>query len=212
MATPYMPPQPEPEREQRKLPDYLPARMVNEFAYCPRLFFYEWVEGVFHESADTVEGSVQHKRVDREGAGLPSAEDIDEDLKTRSVTLSSERHRLIAKMDLIDVSQGVVTPVDYKRGKPFDTGHGLEAWPSDRVQLAVQGIVLRDNGYEGKEGAVYYAATRQRVRVEFDEALLTQTLRLPEPTPPTALSGMLPTPPVEFPKVPRLSPRSLWPP
>ena len=29
---------------KRELPDYLPARMVNEFAYCPRLFFYEWVE------------------------------------------------------------------------------------------------------------------------------------------------------------------------
>ena len=26
--------------EKRELPDYLPARMVNEFAYCPRLFFY----------------------------------------------------------------------------------------------------------------------------------------------------------------------------
>jgi len=22
-----------------RLPDYLPARMVNEFVYCPRLFF-----------------------------------------------------------------------------------------------------------------------------------------------------------------------------
>jgi hypothetical protein len=23
------------------------ARIGNEFAYCPRLFFYEWVEGLF---------------------------------------------------------------------------------------------------------------------------------------------------------------------
>src|SRR5205809_1185263 len=135
MAIPHVLPQPGPQREHRKLPDYLPARMVNEFAYCPRLFFYEWVEGVFNESADTVEGATQHKRVDREGAGLPSSEDLGEDMKTRSVTLSSERYRLIAKMDLIDVSQGTVTPVDYKRGKPLDTGQGLDAWPSDRVQL-----------------------------------------------------------------------------
>ena len=27
------------------MPDYLPARMLNEFVYCPRLFYYEWVEG-----------------------------------------------------------------------------------------------------------------------------------------------------------------------
>ena len=46
------------------LPEYLPARMVNEFVYCPRLFFYEWVEGVFQESADTIEGAAQHKKRD----------------------------------------------------------------------------------------------------------------------------------------------------
>ena len=38
--------------EQRRLPDYLPARMLNEFVYCPRPFFYECVEGLFAESAD----------------------------------------------------------------------------------------------------------------------------------------------------------------
>ncbi len=37
------------EDARATLPDYLPARMVNEFAYCPRLFFYEWVEGLFQE-------------------------------------------------------------------------------------------------------------------------------------------------------------------
>ena len=40
----------------RELPDYMPARMVNEYVYCPRLFYYEWVESVFRESVDTVEG------------------------------------------------------------------------------------------------------------------------------------------------------------
>ncbi len=33
----------------------LPARMVNEFAYCPRLAYFEWVDGVFADNADTVE-------------------------------------------------------------------------------------------------------------------------------------------------------------
>ena len=57
----------------RELPDYLPARMVNEFAYCPRLFFYEWVEGLFAESVDTVEGAIQHRRVDAKATALPDA-------------------------------------------------------------------------------------------------------------------------------------------
>ena len=45
-------------RRPMQLPDYLPARMLNEFVYCPRLFFYEWVEGVFRHSNDTVDGTV----------------------------------------------------------------------------------------------------------------------------------------------------------
>jgi len=55
----------------RELPDYLPARMVNEYTYCPRLFFYEWVEGLFAESVDTVEGAIQHQRVDAVATALP---------------------------------------------------------------------------------------------------------------------------------------------
>src|ERR1017187_8175976 len=90
---------PEPERE---LPDYLPARMVNEFAYCPRLFFYEWVEGVFQESVDTIEGTIQHRRVDSKTSTLPAPSDVPENIHARSVTLSSERLRVIAKMDLVE--------------------------------------------------------------------------------------------------------------
>src|ERR1700722_10850706 len=109
---------------QGDLPDYLPARMVNEFVYCPRLFFYEWVEGIFRESADTLEGSVQHKRVDKEGSEFPPAEELPDDLKTQAITLSSERLRVVAKMDLVQVEDGLVRPIDYKRGRPMDTDGG----------------------------------------------------------------------------------------
>jgi CRISPR-associated protein Cas1 len=151
--------------------------MVNEFVYCPRLFFYEWVEGVFRESADTVEGLAQHKRVDRAGKGMPSADELGEErIHSRSVTLSSEEHRVIAKMDLIEVDAGVVTPVDYKHGKPRMKDDRLELWPADRVQLCVQGLVLRENGYRCEEGIVYYATTRQRVRVAFTEEVIAETV------------------------------------
>ena len=48
-------------RRQAELPRDLPARMLNEFTYCPRLFFYEWVEGVFAHSDDTLEGALHHE-------------------------------------------------------------------------------------------------------------------------------------------------------
>jgi CRISPR-associated protein Cas1 len=190
---------------KRELPDYLPARMVNEFTYCPRLFFYEWVEGLFVESVDTVEGSIQHSRVDAKTTALPDAADLPERIHSRSVTLSSERLRVIAKMDLVEVEGGVATPVDYKHGSPREGSEGLELWPSDRVQLAVQGIVLRENGYRCEEGVAYYRKTGQRVRVAFDEAVMAETERAILDAWGAAEAGATPAPLVDSPKCPGCS-------
>ena len=207
---------------KRELPDYLPARMVNEYAYCPRLFFYEWVEGLFAESVDTVEGAIQHRRVDARATGLPAAEEIEgkttddarrssvppappQSIHSRSVQLSSERLRVIAKMDLVEVEDGVVTPVDYKHGRPRDGADGLELWPADRAQLGVQGIVLRENGYRCDEGVAYYRKTGQRVRVAFDEAAIAETEALILEAWGLAEAGEIPAPLMDSPKCPGCS-------
>src|SRR6478672_7658923 len=92
-----------PEPYARRLPDYLPARMLNEFVYCPRLFFYEWVDGVFAESGDTVEGSPRHEKISGRATALPPAGTSDEEkIHARSVTLSSERLKLIAVIELVE--------------------------------------------------------------------------------------------------------------
>src|SRR3989442_1724878 len=188
------------------LPDSLPARMLNEFVYCPRLFYYEWVEGLFKDSADTVEGRHQHARVDEKTTPLPRPEELeDERLRSRSVTLSSDRYGVIAKMDLLEVSDAVVTPVDYKHGTPRETSEGIELWPADKTQLAVQGLILRDNGYRCDEGLVYYFKTKQRVRVVFDDALMAETVRLIGEARATATGGRIPPPLVDSPKCPGCS-------
>ncbi len=184
--------------------------MLNEFVYCPRLFYYEWVEGLFVESADTVEGAARHARVDKEPAAFPPAETIaaqgdEETIHARSVTLSSERHRLIAKIDLVEGEGGVVCPVDYKRGAPRHGESGLEAWEPDRIQLAVQALVLRDNGYRCDEGLIYSTTTRQRVRVPITDELVAQTLAYAEQARALAASGQIPPPLVDSPKCPRCS-------
>jgi CRISPR-associated protein Cas1 len=189
-----------PPAVERELPEYLPARMVNEFAYCPRLFFYEWVEGVFQESVDTIEGAIQHARVDAKTSALPGPEEIPENIHARSVTLSSERLRVIAKMDLVESDGETVTPVDYKHGRPREGSLGLELWPSDRAQLAVQGIVLRESGYRCEEGIAYYRKTGQRVRVAFDQALMAEAEALIEQAWTVAREGEIPAPLEDSPK------------
>jgi len=187
------------------LPDYLPARMVNEFVYCPRLFFYEWVEGVFRESADTLEGSVQHQRVDKEGGELPPAEESPEDLKTEAITLSSERLRVIAKMDVVQIEDGHARPIDYKRGRPADTGDGPGLWPADRVQIVLQALILRESGYRCEEGIVYYRSTNQRVRVAITEDLIAEAEAAVSNAWKTARQRRIPAPLVDSPKCPGCS-------
>jgi len=55
------------------LPDLLPARMVNEFVYCPRLFYLEYVDGEWAHNADTLEGRFVHRRVDRTKGRVPAS-------------------------------------------------------------------------------------------------------------------------------------------
>lgn len=126
-------------RRRATLPEYVLARMLNEFVYCPRLFFYEWVEGVFRHSSDTVDGAQRHESGDARHDALPPQEELtDLVFRARGVTLSSDTHKLIAKLDLIEAGDGKVTPVDYKRGCPRDGESGPEARPADVVQLCVQ--------------------------------------------------------------------------
>lgn len=104
----------EPDSRQPELPlpfpeftgdmPLLPARMVNEYQYCPRLAYLEWVQGEWADSADTVEGRHRHRRVDAASGDLPEpgAEDAEEKIHARSVTISSARLGLIAKIDLVE--------------------------------------------------------------------------------------------------------------
>jgi CRISP-associated protein Cas1 len=186
------------------LPDYLPARMLNEFVYCPRLFFYEWVEGIFAHSADTIEGELRHEKLETRSDPLPPP-DQESQIHSRSVSLSSETHRLIARMDLIEGETGVVVPVDYKKGSPRETDDGPEAWPADRGQLCAQALILRDNGYQCDEAVAYYHATRQRVRVAIDDALVGETLRAVAEARRLALEGTIPAPLIDSPKCPHCS-------
>jgi len=180
--------------------------MINEFVYCPRLFYYEQVQGVFVESADTIEGSVQHRRVDKEGGAAPAPDaGSEEPVIARSITLSSEKHKVIAKLDLAEFTEGSVVPVDYKHGRPMSVQDGYEPWPADRVQLAVQALVLRANGYTCEEGIVFYAKSRQRVRVVFDDVVIGEAERAIEDAWRAAASDQLPPPLIDSPKCPGCS-------
>jgi len=187
---------------------YIPARMLNEFAYCPRLFYFEHVEGLFAHNQFTVEGAARHARVDKKQEVLPSGKDTNEHeaIHARSVTLSSEQHGVIAKLDLVETVGDLATPVDYKRGSPKKTDDGsLGAWDPERVQLCVQALVLRENGYRCEEGILFFWETRQRVRISIDADLVKLTEQTIRDAKSAVDSQRIPAPLVDSPKCPRCS-------
>jgi CRISPR-associated protein Cas1 len=199
--------------DQRELPlsfpelsagtPFIPVRMVNEFVYCPRLAYLEWVQGEFAHSVDTVEGAIKHKRVDKESGTLPESPEAEEKIHARSVSLSSVRLGITAKLDLVEGEGNVVTPVDYKRGKRPHVAAG--AYDPERVQVCAQGLLLREHGYECTEGIIYFAASKERVRVPFDDELVEQTLSAIQALRGLGAGGLIPPPLEDSPKCPRCS-------
>ena len=194
------------EREE----DLLPARMLNEFVYCPRLFYLEHVDGLFAHNVDTKEGDARHRRVDAKTDPLPKVKELAEGeretLHARSVTWASDQLGVIAKLDLIEATGVQATPVDYKRGSPKKSSDGaLGAWDPERVQVCVQALVLREHGYQCEEAVLFFWETRQRVRITIDDELVAQTLAAIESARQTIDAGTLPPPLLDSPKCPRCS-------
>lgn len=263
--------------------DPIPVRMLNEFVYCQRLFYYEYVDGVFVESADTARGSAIHEKVDRGRGDLPAAKkprkprndgadepalpdstesdssrlspasldasveaqpadpaepdsipqdqtnnvktDTGETIHSRSASMGSDRIGVVAKMDLIEVvleprtqvsGSGLweptsapivqrVTPVDYKAGAPRKGVESNELWDADKMQLGLQILILRDNGYVCEEGVIYYRATKQRVRLTMTPDLEVWIMERIAEARRVAAAPVIPPPLVNSPKCVRCS-------
>lgn len=188
--------------------DLLPVRMLNEYAYCPRLFHLMHVEGRWEDNRFTEEGREVHRRVDRLDHVLPDPEAKDESAGAeigddrpsiaRSVSLGSESLRMTAKLDLVATDGDEAIPVDTKRGRVPNNPE--RSWEPERVQLMAQGLLLREHGYRSEHGVLYFAGSRTRVTIPFDEALEARTRELLALALDAQTSNTLPPPLEDSPK------------
>lgn len=109
----------------------MPVRSLHNYVYCPRLFYLQWVEGIFVPNEDTVAGSALHSRVDvpdtlkEEALGAEVG-------ALRSIMLSSDTLGVVGTMDLLeDDGRLGHRLVDYKKGSPLRGKQGeWEAKPN----------------------------------------------------------------------------------
>jgi CRISPR-associated exonuclease Cas4/CRISPR-associated protein Cas1 len=184
----------------------VPARMINEWVYCPRLAFLEWAHGEWAGSADTAAGKRAHRATETGRApALPAPEALDPDtsIQSRRLALASEALGLTAEIDIVEAEDGKIVPVDVKVGKRPHVAEG--AYLPERVQLCAQGLLLREAGYICEEGALWFAESRERVRIVFDDELVSATLRATSELRLAVAAGRLPPPLENSPKCPRCS-------
>ncbi|PCC74658.1 CRISPR-associated endonuclease Cas1/CRISPR-associated protein Cas4,TIGR00372 [Nannocystis exedens] len=156
----------------------IPVRMCNELVYCPRLFHLEHVQGIFVESADTIEGSGQHERAARRGkvkrravdpaASTPEPETLEalpwDAQIPRSMEFASPAWGVHGRLDLVELAGDEVVAVEAKRGAaPRSDRHRwndhelpYRAWPPDVAQLGLYMALLRDAGLPCSEGRLFY--------------------------------------------------------
>lgn len=196
------------EEPSSPVPALVPARMLNEHVYCPRLAYLEWVDQRFVDSGDTARGTFAHRRVDRPRGKPPpidrqDAGDDDARPPSTALEIGSERLGIVARIDFLESREGGVVPVEFKVGSPREGDSVL--WPPEQIQLCAQVLLLRDAGYRVERAEVWFAATRTRHEVPIDEELVRETLASLADLRATAARDRAPAPLIDSPKCPRCS-------
>lgn len=143
----------------------LPISALQHLLYCERQCALIHLEQVWADNQFTVEGNVMHEKAhdgpDETRAGVRLV---------RGLPVKSAVLGLSGQCDVVEFhADGVVLPIEYKRGKP-------KAHRADEVQLCAQAMCLEEMlGTNIPEGRLYYGQTRRRLDVVFDASLRALT-------------------------------------
>ena len=145
----------------------LPISSLNALEYCPRKFYYQFVQGEMLVNEFVLEGTLAHQRVHEAGTHTTAEGEIE----ITRLYLYSEALHLSGFADVIQERAGVFVPVEYKHGYQGE-------WLNDHVQLCAQALCLEER-QPGKPliayGYIYYVGSRRRVQVKFTRELREKT-------------------------------------
>ncbi|HEX9130831.1 MAG TPA: CRISPR-associated protein Cas4 [Ktedonobacteraceae bacterium] len=177
----------------------LPISSLNALEYCPRKFYYQFVQGEMLVNEFVLERTLAHQRVHQVGTHMTA----EGEMQTTRLYLYSEAQHLTGFADVIEERAGVFVPVEYKHGHQGN-------WLNDHIQLCAQALCLEERLMAGPEagrprgsplhisyGYIYYVGSRRRVQVKFTtelrqktRATIARALKVAAlETPPPPLSG-----------------------
>jgi len=147
--------------------EMIPISSLNALEYCPRKFYYQYVQGETLTNEFVLEGTLAHRYVDQPGTHVTEQGEV----QMTRFYLFSEALRLTGFADVVEERGGMLVPVEYKHGKQGQ-------WLNDQVQLCAQALCLEER-QPGKSpiphGYIYYIGSHQRLRVDFTQQLRVRT-------------------------------------
>jgi CRISPR-associated exonuclease Cas4 len=175
----------------REEPEEIPLSYLNAYEYCPRRFYYEFVQGEMVVNEFVLAGTLLHQRSDEPGIHHTASGEV----RINRLHLYSEELHLTGFADIVEEQDEHIIPIEYKHGKEGK-------WLNDHVQLCAQALCLEER-LPGKRripyGLIFYFGSRKRVQVPFTDELRAKTLdtiiqarhiaRLP--VPPAPLNGKM---------------------
>lgn len=153
---------------KRLQPESIPLSYLNALEYCPRRFYYEFVEGDMIVNEFVLEGTLLHQYAD-----TPGEHRHDEEVQINHLYLNSEMLHISGFADIVEEREGLCIPVEYKHGKEGK-------WLNDHVQLCAQALCLEErlpNRPAIPYGYIFYFGSRKRVQVQFTPELRTKALK-----------------------------------
>lgn len=155
------------QAEDRSEP--IPISALQHAVYCLRQAALIHLERLWAENRFTAEGDVLHAVADK--GGHRKARGV---RRAMALPLAHPGLNIVGVADVVEFVASkdgpeIPFPLEYKRGKP-------KLHRADEVQLCAQALCLEEmTGVPVPEGALYYAETRRRVVVPFDEELRQMT-------------------------------------
>jgi CRISPR-associated exonuclease Cas4 len=143
----------------------IPLSALQHAVYCLRQAALIHLERVWADNRFTAEGEVLHAVADKGGARKGRG-----GRRVMALPLACRRLNIAGVADLVEFQPDgrggeVAYPVEYKRGK-------AKLHRADEVQLCAQALCLEEmTGNPVPEGALFYAETKRRVAVPFDDEL-----------------------------------------
>ncbi len=147
--------------------EMIPISALNALEYCPRKFYYQFVQGETLINEFVLEGTLAHQWVDQPGTHT-TAEGV---MQIRRLYLYSEALHLSGFADIVEEHAGVLVPVEYKHGQQGP-------WLNDQIQLCAQALCLEER-QPGQPpiayGYIFYLGSQRRVQVHFTQQLRAKT-------------------------------------